>query len=79
MIVVFCQWLSFNLGKLSWFEVVIYIHIIWVIKLLNINECPTNLIVYVLGKISVQNDLNATRIFVNPSIPEIDAFNQGYE
>jgi hypothetical protein len=33
---------------------------------------------YVLGIISIQSYLNATRIFVNPSIPEIASFKERY-
>jgi hypothetical protein len=28
------------------------------------------------GKVSIQNVLNATRIYVNPSIPEVDSFRE---
>jgi hypothetical protein len=32
----------------------------------------------VLGNVSIQNVLNATRIYINPSMPEAVAFKEGY-
>jgi hypothetical protein len=40
--------------------------------------CSFLILINVLGNVSIQNVLNATRIYINPSMPEAVAFKEGY-
>jgi hypothetical protein len=42
-----------------------------------ISLCLFLILINVLGNVSIQNVLNATRIYINPSMPEADAFKEG--